>query len=372
MQVFFPDVIRLRDSDKEPCSYEDTCDTRTMRGNLDRFNTFISEHWIDLCVSDDEFKTALKRKAPEERRSDQNEGVIDLTRVRLHRVFNRSFDEGGRFYGPWWQGVPRAMRMYITINGEPTQELDYAGLHLAMLYAKVGEPLVGDPYVLEGIGPEYRKLVKVTLMKMINAETGRMRRPEGMPLPPGMTWTTLRDAIAQSHPAIAGYLRSGEGVRLQRIDADVAEDVMLSMMSRGILVLPIHDSFVVDYRYADILRSEMLRAYRERLGAEIGIEADPSMIDELVTPSEYEVRDFMARRQAGSDFRGYRERNRASQDGKSTRDVVEPSTPIQPRMSPHEITPTFLRPKSLDSESWTYSEYVAFWPLAIPSPALVP
>jgi len=240
--------------------------------------------------------------------------VVNLSRKRLHRVFNGSFEQGGRFYGGWWQGMPRAARPFITINGEPTRELDYAGLHLAMLYAKIGEPLHGDPYALDGIHHDHRKLIKITLMKMINAKKPRIARPRGMPLPPDVAWKDLQEAIALKHGAIATYFRSGEGLRLQRLDAEVAEDVMVSMMDRGVLALPIHDSFIVDYRHTEVLRREMLRAYRERLGDEIGIEADPSINDDLGTASEDEVRNFLAC-ESDPDYRGYTERKAAMYTG---------------------------------------------------------
>ena len=82
------------------------------------------------------------------------------------------------------------------------------------MYAKVGEPLHGDPYALDGIHHDHRKLIKITLMKMINAKKPRIARPRGMPLPPGVAWRDLQEAIAQKHAAIATYFRSGEGLRL--------------------------------------------------------------------------------------------------------------------------------------------------------------
>jgi hypothetical protein len=320
-EVFQPEIIRLRDGDKNLCSYEDTPETDAMRMKLSRWNDFSLSHWVDLLVSDQVFRTVVDRRSDEDKEegkngwgSDQNDRVVNLSRKRLHRVFNGSFEQGGRFYGGWWQGVPRAARPFITINGEPTRELDYAGLHLAMLYAKIGEPLHGDPYALDGIHHDHRKLIKITLMKMINAKKPRIALPRGMPLPPNVAWKDLQEAIALKHAAIATYFRSGEGLRLQRLDAEVAEDVMLSMMDRGVLALPIHDSFIVDYRHTEVLQREMLRAYRERLGAEIGIEADPSIIDDLGTASEDEVRNFLAC-ESDPDYRGYTERKAAMYTG---------------------------------------------------------
>ena len=39
----------------------------------------------------------------------------------VRRIFNNgSFEEGGRFYGGWWERVPSRYRPQITIDGMPT------------------------------------------------------------------------------------------------------------------------------------------------------------------------------------------------------------------------------------------------------------
>jgi hypothetical protein len=54
-------------------------------------------------------------------------------------VFNNgSFNEGGRFYGGWWQNFPSDYRQFITINGHTTWEYDYSSLHPAMLDLRFG------------------------------------------------------------------------------------------------------------------------------------------------------------------------------------------------------------------------------------------
>ena len=45
-----------------------------------------------------------------------------------------------------------------------------------------------------------------------------------------------------------------------RIDADVAETVMLILMRQGVSVLPIHDSFMVPASQVDKLESAMIEA----------------------------------------------------------------------------------------------------------------
>jgi len=67
--------------------------------------------------------------------------------------------------------------------------------------------------------------------------------------------------IKQRHQPIAKYFHSGEGLRLQRIDSNMAEQVLKNMLSHGVVVLPIHDSFVTPERYEGAVKEEMEAAF---------------------------------------------------------------------------------------------------------------
>ena len=54
---------------------------------------------------------------------------------------------------------------------------------------------------------------------------------------------------------------------------------MLAMMQRDILVLPVHDSFIVRAGYFGLLRDEMKRAHTERMQNEISIKMDLSFLE---------------------------------------------------------------------------------------------
>ena len=95
----------------------------------------------------------------------------------MRRVFNNAkWEEGGRFYGGWWQTLPKKWRKRITILGFPTHEIDYSGLHIAILYAREGidywKNVGKDPYQIEGYekSERMRKLLKLILLISVNAE----------------------------------------------------------------------------------------------------------------------------------------------------------------------------------------------------------
>ena len=92
-----------------------------------------------------------------------------------NRTYTRRFVKsnlklGGRFYGPYWQTLPKKYRKLIKINGEEVVELDYNAMHLHLLYSKLNKslydyyPFNKDPYAI----PKYnRKIVKLVFTACI-------------------------------------------------------------------------------------------------------------------------------------------------------------------------------------------------------------
>nr|WP_309503387.1 hypothetical protein [uncultured Roseovarius sp.] len=68
--------------------------------------------------------------------------------------------------GGWWQRVNDEWRSKIFIDDQPTIEVDYKGLHVAMLYAQAGAEMMVDPYDIP------RTLFQI-YPKIISAQTGK-------------------------------------------------------------------------------------------------------------------------------------------------------------------------------------------------------
>lgn len=304
-------------------SFEPTQDTMRMDANLAAYNGFLFDHhWIDLLIPDQEFHTLSRRidhQADEFGDEDDRRFDLDIiSRNSLYRVFNNGrFTDGGRFYGGWWQGVPSDLRRHLTINGFPTAELDYSNMQIVMLYADEGLTLEGDAYEIEGIPLTHRKLIKRTVFKIVNA-SGQIRAAKKTELPEGWAWREIMDAVREKHRPIAKYFGTGEGIRLQKRDADIAETVMLRMKDEGTLVLPIHDSFVVEEGKQGLLREVMIEAYREHLGFEINVDANPTWMEQL--PAEAieldqlgvrDLTDWIAEQEQRPEYDNYRRRKAA-------------------------------------------------------------
>ena len=91
-----------------------------------------SRHWYDLEISDDELADLQKRLTDDP----TNERTIRMDQRSLYRVFNDAeFKTGGRFYGGWWQNIPKEYRKHLAVNGKRMVELDYSNQHPTILYA---------------------------------------------------------------------------------------------------------------------------------------------------------------------------------------------------------------------------------------------
>jgi hypothetical protein len=187
--------------------------------------------------------------------------------AQLHRVFHRGdFANGGRFYGGHWQNIPaEGGRDTITINGEPTIEIDYRGLHIRLLYQEAGKPMPADPYDVDGWPREQAKLALLIAinarshMSAVRALADALRRDVPDPF---TTADRLLKAVKAKHPDIAWALASDAGVRLMRKDSELAERIMLeTVRAIGIVPLAVHDSFIVPSSHGGRLIETMEGAF---------------------------------------------------------------------------------------------------------------
>ncbi|MEM9635693.1 MAG: hypothetical protein AAGA50_30495, partial [Pseudomonadota bacterium] len=284
-------IIRMKNENKDLIETPEHPDLNRMTTDLARINDYLEDHWIDLCIPDAELPQALTNQETNEdglpgQRINSRSHLNLATQRTLYRVFNyASFDHGGRFYGGWWQQIKSKYRKFITINWHPVSEIDFSSMQPAILYALEGIPAPEDAYVVDGIPSEYRDLLKKILLQIINAADEHMRAPRREELPEGMSFRGLKDALRAKHSAISRHFNSGIGTRIQRIDSDIAETVMLTMMEEGQLVLPVHDSFIVRSSDENVerLKEVMREASAHHLNQELNLTLDPEWMDELVT-----------------------------------------------------------------------------------------
>ena len=85
-------------------------------------------------------------------------------------------NEGGRYYGGWWQQIPKEWRQEIRIGNTPTVEIDYSGLHIVILYALEGidywKKIKKDVYEIRGYkkSERMRTFLKQVLLTILNCK----------------------------------------------------------------------------------------------------------------------------------------------------------------------------------------------------------
>ena len=257
-------------------SYEDTTDTTRMRREIIAYNNLLRRNSIDIITYPHSGVIVGKRKKGKHRKR------IRLNRRQkfIRRVFNNgTFEDGGRFHGGWWQRIPKEWRTEIRINGLPTVELDYSGLHIILLYhmEKIDywKEVGTDPYKLPGIeeSERMRKLLKQVLLSAINAKDKETTEKGvryaifkdleelGWAFEEDVDRGDLIDRFAVTHSRISKYLFSGHGIKLQNIDGGIAQQIIDHFTKKEIPILCIHDSFIIQANREAELMDVMFEAF---------------------------------------------------------------------------------------------------------------
>ena len=196
-----------------------------------------------------------------------------------NRTYTRRFVKsnlklGGRFYGPYWQTLPKRYRKLIKINGKEVIELDYNAMYLHLLYSKLNKslydhyPFNKDPYAI----PEYnRKIVKIVFTACINENCTRKNinyvggQQVSKQLPDlfkkGLPYQEMIDSLAKNHPEVAPFFYSEIGHEISYMESRVTDYVVTVLTKQRIPVLSIHDSFVVVKSKKPYLRVIMQEAF---------------------------------------------------------------------------------------------------------------
>ncbi len=282
-------VKSYKDEKLAPLVYEETPATRRMTKIVRAYNSLLDNTYLDIdveCFSDDDRDTIVKNLLDYD--EPNPEIIVKLSRCNVYRVFNNNdWQQGGRFYGAFWIGCPSIIRQYITINGNPTVELDYSGIHIQLLYALKGinyaelnKDSETDAYELVPKDPE-RELNKLILLTAINAtgtaktassvykELSKDGELDNYSINSHEPIKCKLDLLIQKHKPIAEYITSGEGIRLQYYDSLVIEQLIDYFTKDKITILTIHDSVICETRYASIVKEKMIELYAATVNRQI-------------------------------------------------------------------------------------------------------
>lgn len=252
------------------------------KSNLRIINKHLANQCISLAIKDEHIPLIHNR--PYDDNANEYVNGLNLQSVQLSRIFARgSMEKGGRFYRGWWQHIPSIHRPHIRINGLKTDEIDFGGIAIRMLYSYAGTNFIGesdnkdkDAYDIglpnwKGKADPRRGYIKQGLNALINDEDGvyklELKAQVALKLKPDDFVTLVRER----HKPIAHLFQSGAGLRAQYDDSRVAEIVMLNLISQGVTALPVHDSFIVRLGHRKELVNAMKDAYHQVIGQEINL-----------------------------------------------------------------------------------------------------
>lgn len=259
------EIIILRGADGLPINYPETDRTFKSRRDVKAHNEFLTNFDIGIDHPD----------TIEDARGFLRVGGcwLDTRRRSYRQIFNDRFCFGGRWYGTWWQNLPKKVREAISINGENTVELDYRACHLRLLYAQRGLALpfkihTTDPYEVPGFP---RTLTKFAFNVMLNAKTKRKalgaiekRLKEDGLLEVREHARALTNAVADHFRDLGQVWCTGMGMRLQNTDAEICRRVQRQLRKADVPALSVHDSFIVPASAQelvnDVMEEEMSRA----------------------------------------------------------------------------------------------------------------
>ena len=255
--------IEYNDKDLSP---DELALVNTIRGQLQAYNKLLKHTFIDIPnYTSSTFTRTIKNGQYAGRKQSVSLGPDNKF---VTRVFNGgltgNWQLGGRFYRGWWQQIDKEDRSKIYINDKPTLEVDFKAFHPNLLSNELGVKLSGDPYDLGKLvlpevittKEEQRTYVKLLVLMGINADSDKKAyqafRNSDRKDKLGQSLTDIQlgallDAFIDKHPQFKGVLNTGQALRLMNIDSQIANMVLDHFTNKNILVLCIHDSFIIQY-----------------------------------------------------------------------------------------------------------------------------
>lgn len=258
-------IMRLKDSDKKPIPYAKLPPhMKPVFEYQDNYNTFSFK-----------FEITVDKK---------------VYYVQAHKTYNTSFNLGGRSYmegSETIQSLSKEKRSRVRIDGMSCHCLDYKAFEPSLLYTMRQEVVGFDDHYMINL-PEYdsvllRKICKGVLLRMLNCESkesaykacrsyikdeyGVQSLYESGLIPEArIDVMTIIDMLEQKHYLIKADFYKGIGSELQYAGSLINDYLLDYFMQRGILVVQVHDAFIVEKEHEEALEQCMKRAFVDVFG----------------------------------------------------------------------------------------------------------
>lgn len=263
-------VVEIRDKDGKVISKKLTNKQKHMVSVLTRINK--KYHTNNICLGED---------------------FLDF---QLKKIYNHgSFELGGRNYmvgSDANKAMQRANRLKITINGESCVELDYKAMFPSMIADMNGItfPDNFDPYAIELDGCDrelLRDLAKLACLMLLNTDNMQSAqyalastlaeqewkeriaeaKKAGM-WPEGRVVHSIVEKLIERNGYLMHECDSSNALKYMNYESEINDIVLESLLMEDIIVIPLHDSFIVPLSGEDKARYHMQRAYELVIGGE--------------------------------------------------------------------------------------------------------
>jgi hypothetical protein len=178
----------------------------------------------------------------------------------LHRAFTTTdgvirWDLGGRLFGGFWLNMPKTLRHWLRIEGEPVISVDFrATMPQLALVSQGYEPAKGDPYAIPDFPEVERGVVKMAVSALLCA------RSTGVAIEGIEDMAKFKDALIHHHPGLSGTLGKGLGHRLMNTESRILIEALRLLAKQGVVALPLHDCVMVKMSKAPTAGEAMLDA----------------------------------------------------------------------------------------------------------------
>ena len=278
----YQELIILKDISKKDIDYEDNSKTKDIRKVLEQYNEILRKTFIDIPFLEKSYLEYKGRKY----------NVNQHSKL-VKKIFsNGSFDDGGKFYGGWWQRISEKQREKILMDDRETIEIDYKSLHPVLAYAKKGIDFwertnttkysyFNDSYDVSISGikdrEDSRAVVKLLFLTALNTNSEQecfhkfrnqwdyeLHSYKG--LFSDIFLQELLDSIRDRHYQIDDLFCSGNGLDLQKLDNEIIEYIVGDFTERNLPILCNNNSFIIWKEQLDLLVNNMHTAVKWVIG----------------------------------------------------------------------------------------------------------
>ena len=283
------ETVILRDDNNADIPYSDSAKTLRIKSVVDTYNAMMKRHHVDVASLR---KPVFIREETDHTGKPKKEVIpVGPDYMFTYRIFSRGntrFNKHGRWYGGFWLRLPKKgpdLRKDIYIDGEPTDEVDFSGLHPTLLALKHGKYLKGDKYDLgyqlfDDVSLiEQRTMVKELVLIAINSKTlsdafGAYNRANKGHTLKHKELEKLLAAFINKYPFLKADLCSDKGIDLMYTDSQITEAIIRRFVDDNKPILPIHDSYIVKQSDRLYLKQVMNEACNEVLGHTLSFESE--------------------------------------------------------------------------------------------------